>query len=119
MPKRVFYKLIVGVILLLIFAPHVLGWLVAKLPSLIRIVGVTSVRVVDALVKGVQKARDQIADMPDDVRLNKFEILKMVDSGLKEEADPETRNTVDVIRKKFNLESVTKRLGKQTGQGKD
>lgn len=102
--------MIIALILLLIFAPNVLGWLIAKIPSLIFYLGVTSARVVKALVKGVQKARAQIADMPDDTKLNKYEILDMIDRGLKEEADGETTKTVEVLRKKYNLESISQKL---------
>jgi hypothetical protein len=105
--------MIIGVVLLLIFAPNVLGWIVAKLPSLISLLGVTSFRVVKALVKGVQKVRAQIADMPEGQKLDKFEILKLIDGGLKEEGDQETTNTVETIRKKYNLESISKKLGNQ------
>ena len=45
-----------------------------------------------------------------DAGLSKIEILKIIDSGLKEEADEETANTVKIIRKKYNLESITKKL---------
>jgi hypothetical protein len=101
---------IIGIILLLIFAPNVLGWIVSKIPSLVLSLGVTSSRVVTALVKGVQKARTQIADLPDNATLGKLDILKMIDQGLKEAADTETTNTVEVLRKKYNLESVSQKL---------
>ncbi len=102
--------MIIGVILLLIFAPNVLGWIIAKIPSLIFYLGVTSARVVTALVKGVQKARAQIAELPEGAKLDKYEILDMIDRGLKEEADGETTNTVAVLRNKYNLESISQKL---------
>lgn len=102
--------LIIGFILLLIFAPKVLGSIVAKIPSLISCLGVTSARVVNALVKGVQKARSQIAELPEGTKLDKKQILNMVDSALKEEADGETTNTVEVLRKKLNLPSISSKL---------
>jgi hypothetical protein len=102
--------LIIGVILLLIFAPNVLGWIIAKIPSLIFYLGVTSARVVKALVKGIQKARAQIAELPEGAKLDKYEILDMIDRGLKEEADGETTNTVQVLRNKYNLESISQKL---------
>lgn len=102
--------MIIAVILLLIFAPNVLGWIVSKIPSLVLFLGVTSSRVVKALVKGIQKARSQIADLPEGQKLDKFEILRLIDGGLKEEADGETTNTVEVLRKKYNFESISKKL---------
>lgn len=101
---------IIVVILLLIFAPNVLGWIIAKIPSLIFYLGVTSARVVKGLVKGIQKARAEIAELPEGAKLNKYEILDMIDRRLKEEADGETTNTVEVLRKKYNLESISERL---------
>lgn len=103
--------MIIAVIALLIFAPNVLGWIVAKIPSLVSLLGVASFRVVGNIVKGVQKAREEIAQMPDDKKLNKTDILNLIDCRLKEESDRETANTVETIRKKYNLRSVTKKLG--------
>ena len=102
--------MIIAAIALLIFAPNVLGWLIAKIPSLIFYLGVTSARVVKALVKGIQKARAQIAELPEGTKLDKYEILDMIDRGLKEEADGETTNTVQVLRNKYNLESISQKL---------
>jgi len=42
--------------------------------------------------------------------ISKVEMLKLIDSGLKEEADEETANTVKVIREKYNLESISRKL---------
>jgi len=109
--------LIIGVILLLIFAPRVLGGIIAKIPSLIFYLGVTSARVVKALVKGIQKARSKIAELPEGKKLDKRQILDMIDSGLKEEADGETTNTVEVLRKKYNLESISSKLRSGSGTG--
>jgi hypothetical protein len=108
--------IIIAAILLLIFAPNVLGWIIAKIPSLILYLGVTSSRVVKALVKGVQKARAQIADLPEGTTLDKYQVLDMIDRGLKEEADGETTNTVEVLRKKYNLESISQKLLRGLGQ---
>ncbi len=105
--------LILAVAGLAIFAPHVLGWIVSKIPSLVSLLGVTSSRVIRNIVKGVQKARAQIAEMPDEKKLSKLEILDLIDCGLKEEADEETTNIVKVIRKKYNLESISKKLENQ------
>lgn len=101
---------IVVIIVLLIFAPHLLGWIVAKIPSLVSLLGVTSFRIVRNVVKGVQKARDKIAELSVDEKLDKFEILDLISSGLKEEADEDTTNTVATIRKKYNLESISRKL---------
>lgn len=105
--------MVIGIILLLIFAPNALGWIISKIPSLIFCLGVSSARVVKALVKGVQKARSQIADLPDNQKLDKYQILKLIDTGLQEEADNETVNTVDVLRKKYHLASISQRLKSQ------
>jgi len=105
---------ILGVIALLIFAPNVLGWIVSKIvskiPSLVSLLGITSFRVVRNVVKGVQKVRDKIADLPDKPELSKVEILDLISRGLKEESDEDTTNTVAAIRKKYNLESISKKL---------
>jgi len=105
---------ILGVIALLIFAPNVLGWIVSKIvskiPSLVSLLGITSFRVVRNVVKGVQKVRDKIADLPDNPELSKVQILDLISRGLKEESDEDTTNTVAAIRKKYNLESISKKL---------
>lgn len=105
---------ILGVIVLFIFAPNVLGWIVSKIvskiPSLVSLLGITSFRVVRNVVKGVQKVRDKIADLPDKPELSKVEILDLISRGLKEESDEDTTNTVAAIRKKYNLESISKKL---------
>jgi len=105
--------LILAAILLLIFAPNLLGCIIGKIPSLIFYLGVTSSRVVKSLIKGVQRARTQIAELPEGKKLDKYEILKLIDTGLKQESDSETKGTVDVVRKKFNLESISQRLKNQ------
>ncbi|MEA3346670.1 MAG: hypothetical protein U9Q21_01105 [Candidatus Auribacterota bacterium] len=102
--------MILAVILLLIFAPHILAWIISKIPSLVSLFGITSFRIVKNLVKGVQEVRTKLAELPDDKKLDKVEILDLISRGLKEESDDETTNTVKTIRKKYNLESITKKL---------
>lgn len=102
--------MIVAVIALLIFAPHVLAWIVSKIPSLVSLFGITSFRIVKNIVKGVQEVRSELAELPDGEKLDKDEILDLIDRGLKGESDEETANTVDTIREKYNLESITKKL---------
>ncbi len=106
--------MILALIGLLIFAPNVLGWIVSKIvskiPSLVSLLGITSFRVVRNVVKGVQKVRTELAELPDDQKLNKVEILDLISRGLKEESDEDTTNTVAAIRKKYNLESISRKL---------
>lgn len=102
--------MIAGVIALLIFAPNVLGWIVSKIPSLVSLFGITSLRVVGNVVKGVQKIRNEFTDLPDDQKLTKADILKRIRSGLESEGDEETENTVAAIKKKYKLRSASSNL---------
>ncbi len=97
----------VGVIALLIFAPNVLGWIVSKIPSLATLLGITSIRVIGNVVKGVQKVRKEFRALPDDVPLTKAEVLKRIKNGLESKSDEETENTVVAIKKKYKLESAS------------
>ena len=85
-------------IVLLIVAPtlipRIIAWGALKIPKLIGFIGITSVKVVDNIVSGVQQARAELSNRSDDDQMSVKEVKAILDNHLERQYDNDTKNAV-------------------------
>lgn len=98
----------VGLIILLIIAPtmipRIIAWGALKIPKLIGFIGVTSVKVVDNIVSGLQEARVELSKKGDNEKMSVREVRAILDNHLERQLDIDTKNAVKERKNALKLQ---------------
>jgi len=77
------------------------GWLVAKLPSLINWLGVTSKNLTQNIIRGVHDAKEKIKAADKDKNFTKDEVLNILKTELGNNTNVSDKDAIDRIKRKF------------------